>query len=268
MKNKLSDRVRISAIACALSVFAACGGGEQAAYTNTAPILPVSGIVNCPTFAVGNTFSYSNATVATLDQSVSSLLQPVVDALLNAKNLNFTSTVTIDAVNADNSVNMSEAYSGDVTGTDTYVVNSTASNFSVLSVDEKATKQATTTYAGTGFQLCVPPAAGDVFTATVISGGVTKNAEITIDQVGTQSVTTPAGTFLSARRIDSTLRILNADGTYAAGQDIISNLWFDDVVGEVVSVTKIAISVTDSSSGQTFNATLSNTQQLTSYVKP
>jgi len=241
MNSRLPIRfIFFSTLISTLSLLVACGGGG-----NDPGVAPITGTVTCPTFTTGDAFTYQHNSSITINSIGTFTLS------------SFTRTVTVipsTAGKADMEARFS--HNSDV---DTYYHNSNTSNFELISTNHVSTSETSTVTYATPYKLCTPPTVGDIYTATVVttntttSTSTTTTAKTEVTLVGTESVTVPAGTYPSARRIDTITRFYDSSGTHMAGSDVTSNLWFDDNAGEVKSVTK------KSGSYSTYTGEITNT---------
>lgn len=263
-----SKPVANTIITACLSLLAACGGGGGGGGGGSSDptVLPLPASVNCPVYAVNNSFVHKYTSVFSLDDGVviPPEFQIVVTGLIAAINLTYDRTMTVTAKNAStNEITVNATFS-DQAVTDIYTIKSTASDFSILkTVNNRSEAMGTTSYVGAGLTFCTPPAVDTIFTGTILyPDGSTATAKLTVTLVGTQAVTVPAGSFPDARRIDTVLKLYDSSGNYISGADITGSMWFDDVVGEVKSQTVISKSV------MTFSGKVTNTFELQSYNKP
>jgi len=207
-----------------------CGGSGSDG--NNSGVAPITGTVTCPTFSAGDTFTYKHNSSITIT-SIGTLPTNSFDRAVTVIN------------SASGKADMEARFSHN-SDVDTYYHNSNTSNFELISTNHVSTSETSTVNYDIPYKLCAPPAIGDIYTATIVSTNTTTGisttttAETEVTLVGTQSVTVPAGTYSSARRIDTITRFYDSTSTYIADSDITNSLWFDDNAGEVKSVTKIS----------------------------
>lgn len=233
MKVTATRYIHITAVCGVLFLMAACNGGGGDTYDS-----PTSGTVSCPTYTVGDQFTYARTTTASgILTDASTQTNTVIDTNAGAANIQSTFS------------NNSDVH--------TYYHSSTPDTFELTKVEERDVNGVllnTTTY-DKPWTFCPPPNGGDQITSTVTyTDGTPDLRSITTFNYSSsiESITVPAGVFAATKISYS---------TNLSGETIDTTVWFDAEIGEIKSVNSISVTVAG------LTVTSVNTSVLESFTK-